>query len=70
MLDECEAELPAPDCEIIGVGAFIAYLNMKIGAYRRAAAGKMAGGEREPRELCIISKMEERIESLRSVLNA
>lgn len=69
-IDECEAELGSSGVETIGLLYKVNYLRTKIRAYRRAASGKMLGGESAPPELKLIEAAEAEIKRIESLLLA
>ena len=68
-IDPVEAELGSEDVETIGLVAKVNYLKTKIRAYRRAADGKILGGDTSPPELKFIEAAEQRLHTLESLLH-
>ena len=69
-IDVYEEELGRDDVETCGLLHKVGYLKTKIRAYRRAASGKMLGGDTTPPELKLIEAAEAKLHSIEELLRA
>ncbi len=68
-ISAAEAEFGGEDCEIVNLGAQIAYLEERKRSFMRIADGKTRGGESAPAELSLADEADRRIENIKKLIH-